>query len=57
MGFYFERFRAMTSCTADQANTDECFLGFEPVVRRFMLEMDGKCSRQRDCLSAAPPFQ
>jgi hypothetical protein len=42
MGFYFERFREQVSCTPAQANTDGCFLGYKPVVRRFMLEMDGR---------------
>ena len=42
MGFYMERFRTRIDCTPAQANTDGCFLGFEPVVRRFMLEVDGK---------------
>jgi hypothetical protein len=42
MGFYLEKFRAQMTCTPDEANTDSCFLGFKPVVRRFMLEMDGK---------------
>jgi hypothetical protein len=42
IGFYFERFKAMETCTAAQANTNQCFLGFEPTVRRFMVEMDGR---------------
>jgi hypothetical protein len=42
MGFYFERFRAMMTCTPELANTNACFLGVQPVVRRFLVEMDGK---------------
>jgi hypothetical protein len=42
MGFVFQKLRAFSQCTPDNANTVECFLTLNPVVKLFYVDVDGK---------------
>ena len=43
LGFYLMTLRKLATCSPSQANTDECFLALEPVIRQFIVETDGRC--------------
>lgn len=41
LGFYLHRYSAIAKCKPPMdANTNECFLAYEPVIRRFEIEWD-----------------
>ena len=42
MGFVFQKLRAFSRCSPEQANTVECFLTLNPVIKQFFVDVDGK---------------
>ena len=42
LGFVFERLSALEHCSPDEANTNECFLTLNPIVKQFYVDVDGK---------------
>ena len=42
LGFVFQRLPELARCTEAEANTNDCFLGYRPVIRQFFVDVDGK---------------
>eukprot|EP00037_Helgoeca_nana_P009992 m.87625 g.87625 ORF g.87625 m.87625 type:complete len:350 (+) comp19942_c0_seq4:5092-6141(+) len=42
LGFLLMTLQKLVTCTPEQANTDECFLAFEPTIRQYFVETNGK---------------
>ena len=42
MGFVFQKLRAFSRCSLAQANTVQCFLTLNPVIKQFYVDVDGK---------------
>jgi hypothetical protein len=38
LGFLLMTLQKLVTCTPEQANTDECFLAFEPTIRQYFVE-------------------
>lgn len=42
LGFVFQRLSALARCSEGEANTNECFLAYQSIVKQFYVDVDGK---------------
>ena len=50
LGFFLVRDRSLAQCKMpEQANTARCFLAYEPVIRRFYVELDQRWGPYMRC--------